>query len=146
MLKKYFVKVTCTYAFSVTAGSEDEAYEEARENYLSYNCGCADSTDAEILREEYILPIDKENCFPLAVVEYNALTKLAEHVGADWFSIETAHNGLNFIYDTEDECAYSLRTGVKSLMEEVDDLGNVELTEGEFKHLISLLKDWEIKY
>lgn len=146
MRKEYFVKVTRTYSFSVTAESEEEAYEEACENYFEYTNGCADSTDAEILREENIMPIDEENCFPLAVVEYNALTKLAEHVCADWFSIETAHNGSNFIYDTEDECAYSLRTGVKSLMEEVDDLGNVELTEGEFKHLISLLKDWEIKY
>lgn len=139
MLKKYTMKVTETYVFTVTAESEDAAYEEAIDNYFEYTNGYVDSTDAEIVRVEDIIP--NKGCIALMVVEYNALNRVAESTGeCDWFRIMTAPGGQNYVYNALDDEVYSLCEGVEMLMENIESLDEVELTKGERSALEELLK------
>lgn len=72
--------------------------------------------------------------------EYNLLTKIAEKSKLDcWFLIKQTKNGEDYIFDLENRKRMSLRTGIRQLMEGIEDMYDMYFEGDERDVMINLL-------
>lgn len=73
----------------------------------------------------------------LSSEEYNLLTKIARKSKMDcWFLIKQTKKGEDYVYDFENRKKISLRTGIRQLMEGIEDM---YFEDGERDIMIGLL-------
>ena len=59
----------------------------------------------------------------LSSEEYNLLTRIARKSKMDcWFLIKQTKKGEDYVYDLENRKKISLRTGIRQLMEGIEDI------------------------
>ena len=76
----------------------------------------------------------------LSSEEYNLLTKIARKSKIDcWFLIKQTKKGEDYVYDLENRKKISLRTGIRQLMEGIEDMYDMYFEDGERDIMIGLL-------
>lgn len=76
----------------------------------------------------------------LSSEEYELLTKIAKKSKMDcWFLIKQTKKGEDYVYDLEEGKRLSLRTGIRQLMEGIENMYDMYFEDAEKDIMINLL-------